>query len=62
MFEVKAGKVSVYQPIPNPDEEDDTKDEGVDITVSEREMQSLIATARTTGLVQNRNLPSQFRF
>jgi len=61
IYEVEAGKVKVYQPIPNPDEGDETKDEGVDITVSEREMQSLIAAARTTGLVQNRNLPSQFR-
>ena len=59
MYEVEAGVVSVFHSIPNPDEPDDTK--GVDKVINEEEMRSWLASS-TISEVQDRDLPSSFRF
>ena len=57
MYEVEAGVVSVFHLIPNPDEPDDT----VVKMINEEEMQSWLASS-TISEVQDRDLPSSFRF
>lgn len=59
MYDVDEGIVSVYKPIPNEEEGDDTK--GANIVIDEPTMRSWIASSPYKG-AQNRNLPSTFRF
>ena len=59
MFNVEKGVVSIYHTIPNPGQEDDTED--AEITIDDEQMRSWIKTL-ATGEVQDRNLPSEFKY